>query len=382
MPSPSVPLTGSGAEISRPILIAPARLGSGGLGAAAAEFGDGLTALGHEYAYVGPQPLDLLLRATRSRPYRRAFGMASHRLLTARAVRAAVPASGWDLAYAIPGTVPVETGSGVRVIYQATRHPAVEWAALRRGERETGGRGDMSKAELRRREREIAGADLIHVTSHAVQAEMLEAGVEPERLIHSYHGVDLERFRPSAKSEGLRIAFIGPLSLRKGVDVVAELAARLDDGVVEAVGGPTCPWSRRISEGARFARGTDVAETLGRSHVLVLPSRSDGFSFVVLEAMAAGTVPIVTPEVGASEIVRSLDPRLVIERADFPEATRDLLPRLDLKALSGAAALSPSASTAGGPHACWRRPYSPKRKACRRASRPWHQAHRRAHFAS
>ncbi len=337
MPSPPAATAGRSAEISSPIVIAPARLGSGGLGAAAAEFSDGLTALGHEPAYVGRQPPDLLLRATRSRPFRRAFGMAAHRLLTARAVRKAVPASGWDLAYAIPGTVPIETGSGVRVIYQATRHPAVEWAALKRGERETGGRGDMSRAELRRREREIAAADLIHVTSHAVQTEMLEAGVEPERLIHSYHGVDLERFRPAAKSEDLRIAFIGPLSLRKGVDVVAELAARLRTGVVEAVGGPTCPWSRRISESARFARGTDVPETLGRSHVLVLPSRSDGFSFVVLEAMASGTVPIVTPEVGASEIVRSLDPRLVIPRSEFAEATIELLPQLDLPALSAAA---------------------------------------------
>ena len=318
-------------------MIATARPGSGGLGAAAAEFADGLTALGHQYSYIGPQPADLPMRATRSRPFRRAFGMGAHRLLTARAVRRAVPAGGWDLAYAIPGTVPIETGSGVRAMYQATRHPAVEWAALRRGERETGGRGDMSRAELRRREREIAAADLIHVTSHAVQAEMLEAGVEPERLIHAYHGVDVERFRPAPKAAELRIAFIGPLSLRKGVDVVADLAAGLRDGTVEAVGGPTCPWSRRISEGARFERGTDVPETLGRCHVLVLPSRSDGFSFVVLEAMASGAVPIVTPEVGASEIVRSLDERLVIPRQEFAEATVELLPRLDLPALSAAA---------------------------------------------
>ncbi len=249
-----------------------------------------------------------------------------------------MPRSGWDLSYSTPGSVPVERGSGIRVIYQATRHPAVERAALRRGERETGGRGDLSRGECRRREREIERADLIHVTSLAVREEMLEAGVPAEKLVHSYHGVDLEQYRPGEKANSLTIAFVGPLSLRKGVDIVADLHARLGgEATIEAVGGPICPWSRRLAEEADFAAGSSVPETLAKAHVLVLPSRSDGFSFVVLEALAAGTVPIVTPEVGASEIVRRLDERLVIERTEFVEATADLLPRLDLPALSAAA---------------------------------------------
>src|SRR5262249_39014515 len=69
----------------------------------------------------------------------------------------------------------------------------------------------------------------------------------------------------------------------------------------------------------------------------VLPSRSDGFSYAVLEALASGAVPVVTPEVGAAEIVRRLDRRLVIERADFVEGVLDLLSTLDLTAASMAA---------------------------------------------
>jgi glycosyltransferase involved in cell wall biosynthesis len=310
---------------------APASLGSGGLGTAAAEFAAGLESLGVDVEYVGDQPRGPAARLAAGRGFRRAFGAAALRRLDARAVRRAVPAGGWDLVYAASGSVPIGRGSGLLVIHQATRHPTIEWSALRSAERETGGRGDMSAAERRRREEEIERADLIHVTSGAVRDEFLAAGVPEERLVHAYLGVDLERYGPVEKdAEGTKIAFVGPLSLRKGVDVVALLAERTaGEAAVEVVGGPTCPWSRRIVETAPFARRDSVPEMLAGADFLVLPSRSDGFSYVVLEALASGTLPIVTPQVGAAEIVRRLDPRLVVERADFVEAAASLLSELD-----------------------------------------------------
>ena len=322
--------------IAMAVVVAPAPLGSGGLGRAAAEFVDGMAALGGEAQFVGLRPRGRLARAAQSRPFRRAFGIGPFVSLTSRAVRRAVPAEGWELAYAMPGTLPPDRpGSGVRVLHQATRHPAVRWAALARGERETGGRGGMSRGERRRCEREICAADLVHVSSAAVRDELLEAGVPPGRLVEAPLGVDLERYRPAPKAAQLTVAFVGPLSLGKGVDVVAELAERLGDAAaVEVVGGPTCPWSRRLCDGARFGRRTSVPELLAEAHALVLPSRSDGFSYAVLEALASGTVPLVTPEVGAAEIVRRLDPRLVIEREGFAERAAALLAELDFAALA------------------------------------------------
>jgi glycosyltransferase involved in cell wall biosynthesis len=324
--------------VARALVACPAALGSGGLGTAAAEFAAGLEANGVRSAYVGLQETGAAGGLVNRRSVRRLFGAGPGRRLGARAVRRAVPADGWDLLYAVPGALPLGGGGGIRVIHQATRHPALERAALRRGERETGGRGDMSAAELRRRLRELERADLVHVTSRAVLEELAEAGLPRERLVHSYLGVDLDRFRPGPKHERLTIAFVGPLSLRKGVDAVAELAARLGPGAaVEVVGGPTCPWSRRLGERASFVRRDSVPETLAAAHCLVLPSRSDGFSYAVLEALASGAVPIVTPEVGAAELVRRLDPRLVIDFDGFAEATAALLPTLDFERLGAEA---------------------------------------------
>jgi glycosyltransferase involved in cell wall biosynthesis len=58
---------------------------------------------------------------------------------------------------------------------------------------------------------------------------------------------------------------------------------------------------------------------------------------VVLEAMAAGAVPFVSPEVGAAEIVRTLDARLVQPRATVAEAVPELLERLPLEELGRSA---------------------------------------------
>jgi glycosyltransferase involved in cell wall biosynthesis len=316
--------------ISRAIVIAPATLGSGGLGTAAAEITDGLRARGCETEFIGFHKWDPVARAAASRPFRRAFGTATSRRVGHRAIRRALPRSGWDLLYATPGMVPIERGSGIRVVHQATRHPAFDWEAMRRGERETGGRSDVSRSEARRCENEIAKADLIHVTTEAVRRELLETGVASDRLVTAPLGVDLDRFRPGPKRARMTIAFVGPLSMRKGVELVATLAELTrGEAVVEAVGGPTCPWSRRIVESARFVTRTSVPEMLAAAHYLVLPSRSDGFAYAVLEALASGTVPIVTPEVGASEVVRRLDERLVVPRQDFAEGARDLVRALD-----------------------------------------------------
>lgn len=325
-------------EIREAIVAAPAPLGSGGLGGAAAEFADGLEALGCRTSFVGIPPLGPATRMARSRPFRRVFGKGPGRRAVARSVRRAVPADGWDLVWGCPGAAPVERGRGVRVVHQATRHPALHWEATARGERETGGLGTITRAEVRRCEYELRRADIVHVTSHTVREQLLEAGVEEERIVHADLGVDLDRFRPGRKHEVTTVAFVGPLSMSKGVDTVAELAVRLgDDARVEVVGGPSCRWSRGVVKKAPFVHRDSVAETLAAAHFLVLPSRSDGFSYTVLEALASGAVPIVTPEVGAAEVVRRLDPRLVVAREGFAEEVPGLLGRLDLAVLAPAA---------------------------------------------
>jgi glycosyltransferase involved in cell wall biosynthesis len=70
--------------------------------------------------------------------------------------------------------------------------------------------------------------------------------------------------------------------------------------------------------------GADKAALLHRTAALVLPSRSENFGNVVLEAWAAGRPVVVTPEVGLAATVRETGAGLVAE-GDLGEALRELL---------------------------------------------------------
>jgi glycosyltransferase involved in cell wall biosynthesis len=242
------------------------------------------------------------------------------------------------LAYVMPGCLPRH--GPVTILHHATHHPRLARAAVSTARRRTGtGATLVGRHELTVLEGEIAAADLIRVESGLVRGQLLDAGVAEERLVMARPGVDLVRFRPGSRSAASVVAYVGALALWKGVDVLAELSRSLDGrGVrLEVIGGPVCRWSRRIAEPLQRADTTSVPDLLGRAVALVLPSVADGFGYVVLEAMASGAVPFVTPAVGAAELVRELDPRLVIDRCDFAEAVPELLATLPMARLAAQA---------------------------------------------
>ncbi|MEE9291544.1 MAG: glycosyltransferase family 4 protein [Acidobacteriota bacterium] len=80
-------------------------------------------------------------------------------------------------------------------------------------------------------------ADLIVVVSEALRAQLVERGVEPERIIVRPNGVDPERYRPDLDGSAVRrrhdlegrtvIGFIGTFGLWHGATVLARSAVRL-----------------------------------------------------------------------------------------------------------------------------------------------------------
>jgi glycosyltransferase involved in cell wall biosynthesis len=158
--------------------------------------------------------------------------------------------------------------------------------------------------------------------SAPIRAELLAAGIPAHRIRRIPNGVDTSRFAPPdpqarataraalALGEGAVAVYAGRLSPEKGVDVLLDawaLAPGPRRATLCVVGdGPerAALESRAarlgVAASVRFEGASgDVGPWLRAADAFVLPSRTEGLSLALLEAMASG-VAIVATDVGAS----------------------------------------------------------------------------------
>ena len=118
--------------------------------------------------------------------------------------------------------------------------------------------------------------------------------------------------------DGPVVLAVGRLHPIKGFDILAGIAARLDATVAIVGEGPQ---RDALATGAVRLLGAHAhaASLMAAADVLVMPSRSEGFPQVPLQAMAAG-VPVVATRVGGTpEIVVDGDTGRLVPPED-PEA--------------------------------------------------------------
>ena len=218
-----------------------------------------------------------------------------------------------------------ELGAKV-VIERGSRHVLSQHDLLVAG----GGAG----LEPRYIERELAGyaeADIITVLSSHAADSFVERGVERSRLFVCPLGVDLSVFRPTPRpSKPTSLLFVGAWSHRKGVDLLVEAVRRRADWRLTHVGtmaDAIFPDDRRIvSVGHRDHHG--LAGIMADHHILVLPSREDGFGMVLLEALASGLPVVASRMTGAPDIQKMIDNTDYVGLTEAGDAD-DLLRGLD-----------------------------------------------------
>jgi glycosyltransferase involved in cell wall biosynthesis len=184
---------------------------------------------------------------------------------------------------------------------------------------------------IERRNLESAGA--IHVTSRREAVEAAAFGFRLPPVFEVPNGVDAPIEAPAALSPRLEVLvggapfvlFLGRVNWKKGLDrAIDALGCAPDVRLVIAGGddeGYRADLEARAESGGVRSRviftgavaGREKAALLGAALALVLPSYSENFGNVVLEAMAAGCPVVVTPEVGAAAIVRDSGGGLVVE---------------------------------------------------------------------
>jgi glycosyltransferase involved in cell wall biosynthesis len=140
--------------------------------------------------------------------------------------------------------------------------------------------------------------------------------------------IDPERVRPQA-ARTIDLIYVGRFTETKRplafVEIVAAVAAGRPDLKALMIGeGPLLEdarsLARRLGVGDRIQfRGQqdEVAEDLGRARIFVLTSRSEGLSIAMAEAMAAGTVPIVSRVGDLADLVRDGESGFLVPADDL-----------------------------------------------------------------
>jgi len=173
--------------------------------------------------------------------------------------------------------------------------------------------------------RNIESAAAVHVTSPLEGEEMRAMGFAPGRTAVIPNGLDAADMTaaPSPEDEAWIAALPQPFILylsrinwKKGLDRLISALTRTKEIDLVVAGHDDDRYQKAMQS---FARELGVARRvqfvgpvagarkwalLRQARMLALPSYSENFGMVVLEAMAAGCPVVVTPEVGLAQVVK------------------------------------------------------------------------------
>lgn len=163
-----------------------------------------------------------------------------------------------------------------------------------------------------RYDEELRLVDYVFVPSEHVWRTL--AGVVPnEKMRMVPYGAPEVKRRQKINDDPnapLKVLFVGNLGQHKGIGYLLEAMDLLGGQAELTLVGRRLRPNPRVDEACRRWRWIEtlphdgVIDLMLESDVLVLPSLSDAFGLVVTEALACGLAVIVTPNTGASEIIR------------------------------------------------------------------------------
>jgi glycosyltransferase involved in cell wall biosynthesis len=187
--------------------------------------------------------------------------------------------------------------------------------------------------------RTLGRAARVLAVTEAERLDLQRLGVDPSVIRVIPNPVDLEEFTPPvtrgrfrercALPPGPIVLFLGKLTPRKGLDILARACTRLRRDNLSLViagndmgaGADTRAIIRQLGLVGRtvftgLLRGRERLEALADADVLVYPSQHEIFGLVPIEAILSGTPVVVADDSGCGEIVRETGGGQIVRHGD------------------------------------------------------------------
>ncbi|MGC9107254.1 MAG: glycosyltransferase family 4 protein [Infirmifilum sp.] len=200
----------------------------------------------------------------------------------------------------------------------------------------------------------LKSSNFLWAVSSLVKRSLVEDyGIPEEKIFVLHNGVDMEKYNMVDDEERRKLrkmlgidedtivfTFVGADPYRKGFDKLLKALknVKIRNYIVLAVGfiPDTNILNMSMGLNTRFLGKIEedhLVKIYNITDFMVLLSRYDPFSLVTLEAMASGAIPIVSPMVGASEIIEHGVNGFVIVNEDELVELLETINRASLKDL-------------------------------------------------
>jgi len=184
------------------------------------------------------------------------------------------------------------------------------------------------------------------VSNMVKQSLVNDYGIPRDKIFVLHNGVDIGKFHPLKDNEreelktkfGLKekliLAFVGADPYIKGFDTLLRALKKIkgsDKYVLLAIGFKPNKEILYLSEGLNVKylgrlSEEELIKIYQIADFLMLLSRYDSFPLVVLEAMACGSIPILSKNVGASEIlIQGLNGFVVRDEAELVQVLSSIM---------------------------------------------------------
>ena len=215
---------------------------------------------------------------------------------------------------------------------------------------------DDSDAKLRRKDNELAMADVIYVASSFTK-KTLE--LYPDKLVpievvpYGFPDVNRNRKYSSANGRKIRALYVGGLSQRKGLSYMFDALKGLERHVELTVvglgnidGTPVLKSKLQKCNYIPSLSHENVLSLMAQSDVLLFPSLFEGFGLVVTEAMSQGTPVITTERTCGPDIIENGSDGWLVKAADsdsIRERIEDIISHPEILAQVGKSAMNTAA---------------------------------------